>query len=239
MRLSCYLIDGVFAVDAGALTTGLSITRQRAVEAIAVTHGHLDHIWSLPLFLANRFGSPSDTCHLYASAFTMETLRTHLFNDRIWPDFTAAKIENRALVDFHEVSPGDSARVLDRYDIEAVPLDHTVPCQAYRIRTDDRSLIVCGDTTTTDALWEYANAEEGLRGILIECSFPDSLEALAQQSGHLSPGLLLAEMKKFDRDLPVYVIHMKPGYAESIESALRAGRDGRFRFIQQDDVLEI
>ena len=75
MRLSCYLLDDVFAVDAGALTTALALEGQRAVRAVALTHGHLDHIWSLPLFLANRFGSDTDTCHLFASTFTMESTR--------------------------------------------------------------------------------------------------------------------------------------------------------------------
>lgn len=240
MRLSCYLIDDVFAIDAGALTTGLPVEGQRAVEAVALTHGHLDHIWSLPLFLANRFGSPSQTCHLYASSFTMETLQQHLFNDRIWPDFTAAMIENRPLVTFHDVEPGDSKRVLDRYDIQAIPLNHPVPCQAYRIRErESSSLIVCGDTGTTEELWDYANEEAGLRGMLIECSFPDTLRDLANKSGHMTPDLLLADLQKLKRDIPIWVIHMKPGYGEAIERALRDSGDRRIRFIQQDDVIEI
>ena len=55
--LSSYLIDEVLAIDAGALTTALSVPGQRRVRAVAFTHGHLDHVWSLPLFLANRFDS--------------------------------------------------------------------------------------------------------------------------------------------------------------------------------------
>ena len=36
-RLSCYLIDDVLAVDAGALTTGLEIPSQIRVEAVLLT----------------------------------------------------------------------------------------------------------------------------------------------------------------------------------------------------------
>jgi ribonuclease BN (tRNA processing enzyme) len=237
-RLSCYLIDERLAIDAGALTTGLALEAQRQVEAVVFTHGHLDHVWSLPLFLANRFGGESPTCHVHASAFTQETIRTHLFNDRIWPDFTAAKIEDRPLVAFHDFEPGSTQTVLEEYEFTSVALDHTVPCQGYRIRTGQRSVIICGDTTSTEALWTLADASDDLAGILVECSFPDKLESLARLSGHMTPRLLLADLGKLRRDVPVHVMHLKPGYGPEIRESLRAGGDGRVRFLSQGAVLE-
>ncbi len=238
-RLSCYLFDGVFAIDAGALTTGLSVDGQRAVEAVAFTHGHLDHVWSFPLFLANRFGAAVPTCHVYADNYTMVTIRDHLFNDRIWPDFTSSKIEGRNLVDFHDVEAGDSARVLDRYDIQSIPLNHTVPCQGYRVRADGASLIVCGDTCTTDAIWAFANEEPDLKGILVECSFTDKLTELALASKHMTPSLLRADLEKLTVDVPVYVMHRKPGYGESIIETLKTFGDDRIRILEQDEVLDV
>ncbi|MDJ0974673.1 MAG: 3',5'-cyclic-nucleotide phosphodiesterase [Planctomycetota bacterium] len=238
-RLSGYLLDGVLAIDAGSLTTALTVDEQRAVEAVALTHGHLDHVWSLPLFLANRFGGAKVTCNLYASAFTMETIRTHLFNDRIWPDFTQAKVANVPLVEFHDVEPGDEVRVLDRYDVKAIPLDHTVPCQGYRIRTEAGSIIVCGDTSTTELLWQVADRTDDLKGILIECSFTDDLHELAHASGHMTPDLLGQDLKKLHKDVPIHVMHLKPGYGPGITAALNALGDDRIHILQQDAVIDV
>lgn len=238
-RLSGYLVDGVLAIDAGSLTTALELSEQRAVEAVALTHGHLDHVWSLPLFLANRFGHASPTCHLYASAYTMETIRLHLFNNRIWPDFTHAKVADVPLVDFHDAEPGDEHLVLDRYRMKAIALNHTVPSQAYRLRTDAGSFIVCGDTTTTDEIWAYANRQGDLRGMLIECSFTDDLEELATISGHMTPRLLARDLAKLTKDVPVHVMHLKPGYGDALRVALSALGDDRIRVVADDDVIQV
>ena len=40
--LSCYLLDDVLAVDAGALTTTLDFKAQRRVQDVLLTHGHLE-----------------------------------------------------------------------------------------------------------------------------------------------------------------------------------------------------
>ncbi len=238
-RLSCYLLDERFAIDAGALTTGLQLDEQRAIEAVAFTHGHLDHVWSLPLFLANRFGSTAPTCHVHASAYTMQTIREHLFNDRIWPDFTAATDAGRDIVNFHDIEPGETQQVLGAYEIAAVPVHHAVPCQAYLIRREGRSVLICGDTCTTDQIWQVANETDDLQTILVECSFPDKLDELARLSGHMTPALLLADMQKLTRDMPVQVMHLKPGYAETVCDELLAGGDSRVHFLTQGDVLDI
>src|SRR5262245_61235561 len=168
-QLSCYLVDDVLAIDAGALTTALDFPAQRRVQDVLLTHGHLDHVWTLPLFLANRFGGPPVPCRLYGSSYTLETVRQHLSNDRICPDFTAAMRESVPLVQFKPLDPGTEAKVLD-YEITPVSLVHAVPTQAYLVRRSGTSLLVCGDTYGTDSLWAVANREKNLRAILIECS---------------------------------------------------------------------
>src|SRR5262245_60472193 len=178
-QLSCYLVDDVLAIDAGALTTALDLPAQRRVQDVLLTHGHLDHVWTLPLFLANRFAGDPVPCRLFGSSYTLETVRLHLFNDRVWPDFTASVRQNVPLVQFHPVDPGDRASILD-YDVDSVPLVHAVPCQGYRIRRQGKSLIVCGDTYLADGLWTLANGSTDLRAILLECSFPDRYEWLAK-----------------------------------------------------------
>lgn len=239
MPLSCYLIDDVVAVDAGALTTGLEVEAQRRVESVLLTHGHLDHVWTVPLFLANRFGPQARTCAIHGSAYTLETLRKHLFNDRIWPDFTGARIDDVPLVQFQALEPGDRRPLPSGHEVTAVPLTHVVPCQGYLVRKGGRSVLVCGDTTTTDAVWRFADAQPDLAAILVECSFTDDLADLARRSRHMTPALLLADLRKLKSGARVLVTHLKPGYGDGIRAALEAGGDPRIGFVSPGEVVRV
>jgi cAMP phosphodiesterase len=236
--LSCYLLDDVLAVDAGALTTTLDFRAQRRVEDVLLTHGHLDHVWTLPLFLANRFGGDAVRCRLYGSSYTLETVRQHLFNDRIWPDFTDSVRESVPLVQFIPLDPGDSATVLD-YEVTSASLVHAVPSQAYRIRRGGRSFVVCGDTYATDALWTFVNSTPDLAAVLIECSFPSRYDWLAKASLHLTPKLLGKELSKLRADVPVLVTHIKPEGREEVVAELAALRDSRIRVLVQGETLDL
>lgn len=237
-QLSCYLVDGVLAVDAGALTTTLDFGAQRRVQDVLLTHGHLDHVWTLPLFLANRFGGDVVRCRLYGSSYTLETVRQHLFNDRIWPDFTDSVRENVPLVQFIPLDPGDSAPILD-YEVTSSSLVHAVPCQAYRIRRGGRSLVLCGDTYASDSLWTFVNDTKDLAALLIECSFPSRYDWLAKASLHLTPKLLARELRKLKADVPVLVTHIKPEDRAEVVAELAAIGDPRIRVLEQGDVIDI
>ena len=237
-QLSCYLVDEVLAVDAGALTTTLDFKAQRRVEHVLLTHGHLDHVWTLPLFLANRFGGEAVRCRLYGSSYTLETVRQHLFNDRIWPDFTDSVREAVPLVQFIPLDPGDTATVLD-YEVTSSSLVHAVPCQAYRIRKGGKSLIVCGDTYSSDALWSFVNATTDLAAVLIECSFPSRYDWLAKASLHLTPKLLGRELERMKARVPVLVTHIKPEDRAEVVAELATLKDARIRVLEQGETIEL
>ena len=238
MPLSCYLVDDIVAVDAGALTTGLPVDEQRRVRSVLLTHGHLDHVWTLPLFLANRFGAGVATCAIHGSAYTLETIRRHLFNDRIWPDFTGARIDDVPLVRFHPVEPGDRRTLESGHEVTAVGLTHVVPCQAYLLRKAGRSLLVCGDTTTTEEVWRFADAQPDLAALVVECSWTDDLVELARRSRHMTPSLLLQDLKKLKCDVPIWITHLKPGYGDGIREALE-GKDSRLSFLTPGEARDV
>ena len=101
------------------------------------------------------------------------------------------------------------------------PTNHTVFAAGYLLSGEATSILYSGDTTTTDALWELGKASKELAAVFVETSFPDRLETLALQTGHLTPTLLTKELAKLDKpEVPVKIFHMKPQYLEEISAEL-------------------
>lgn len=236
-QLSCYLIDEVLAIDAGALTTRLDFEEQRRVHDVLLTHSHLDHVWTLPLFLANRFGGDPVPCRIHGSAYALDTVRAHLFNDRIWPDFTESVRHSIPVVEFKPLESG-ATRDVGGYEVTACELVHPVPSLAYRIRAEGASVLVCGDTHVCPALWTFANATPDLKGMILECSFPDRHSWLAGVSMHLTPTLLASEVKNLRAKVPIYITHIKPeDHAEVVREIASLG-DPRLQILQPDEELD-
>src|SRR5947209_7156685 len=85
--LICYLVNDVVAIDAGNLGLLPVVADQQRVRHVFLSHTHMDHIASLPIFLENVY-SPEGPCPtIHASAETLDCLQRDLFNDRLWPDF--------------------------------------------------------------------------------------------------------------------------------------------------------
>ena len=57
-----------------------------------------------------------------------------------------------------------------------------------------------GDTGPTDKLWKVLNQTPTLKALLLETSFPNALQQLADVSGHLTPQTLESELDKFQRN---------------------------------------
>ena len=232
-RLSCYLVDDVLAIDAGALTDGLPLAAQLKIRGLAITHTHVDHIWSLPLFLANRFMGEPDTLKLLTTRETKATLKDHIFNDKVWPDLTRLQHNGSDVLDWRHIEAGQTSTEIDGYELSACEMKHSVPCLGYRIRSGGSSVIVAGDTSTTDAVWAMASSSDDLKAVFVECSFPNHHELLATRSGHMTPGLLAKDLEKLDADVPIFIIHVKPGYAAEIREELVNLGDARIRIAAQ------
>src|SRR3954454_20493444 len=87
--LISYLINESVAIDAGSLGLYGSPRRQAAIKHVLISHTHIDHTATLPIFVENAFEAQSECVTIHGSADTLECLKLHIFNDRIWPDFIA------------------------------------------------------------------------------------------------------------------------------------------------------
>lgn len=214
-----FLVDNKIMLDAGTIGAKLSVREQLEIKNILITHSHLDHIKGIPfladnVIIANGFHSVT----LYGIRETLESLRKNLLNDKIWPDFTKISASIEPVLKLRQVTPGRTFRVGD-YSIKAHPMNHTVPAVGYAIRDSrGKSLFYTGDTGPTGNLWGKTGR---LDAVIIEVSFPDKMEALAAKTGHLTPGMLLAEMAKMG-ELPgkIFITHPKPQYIKQIRKEI-------------------
>lgn len=92
-RTSSFVLDGKLAIDAGALTSELELKEQYALEAVAVSHAHMDHIRDLATVADNRVQVGTKPLVIAGTAATIAILKKHFFNDLLWPDF--AKIASK------------------------------------------------------------------------------------------------------------------------------------------------
>lgn len=183
------------------------------IDHIFVTHSHLDHIACIP-FLVDSVGFMRDRpLTIYASQETLDILKQHIFNWKIWPDFCEIPSVNHPYMRYEAVELGETVKLGTR-KITAIPANHVVPAVGYRLDSGKASLVFSGDTTTNAALWEVVNQIENLRYLIIETAFSNSEKELAVLSKHLCPSLVAEELANLKRKAEIYITHLKPGELE-------------------------
>ena len=221
MHFPSFLLNERLLVDAGAATARLSLGEQLGIETVLLTHIHLDHVKDLAFLADNIFGLRPVALQVCSIEAVLKQLREHLFNDVLWPDFTRIPSAEAPTLKFRALPEGQPTG-LGAWRVTPVRLNHLVDCTAFFIEHDGRTLLHVGDTGPTQAVWERARAVPELRAVIVEATFPNRLQDLADISGHLTPASLEAELQKLDRPIPLFVYHLKPQFAEEIAEELRA-----------------
>ena len=76
--------------------------------------------------------------------------------------------------------------------------------------------------------------------LIVETSFPNRMEQIALQSGHLTPALLGKEIAKMKSPPPrIFLIHAKPQHLQEIEREVPELGRGEIRFLIKGAVLRI
>lgn len=236
-RTTCFLVDDVLALDAGALAGALPLERLVRVDHVLVGHSHLDHVKDLPLMADLVIGRRSTPITVWASEACAATLRGSLFNDALWPDFTRIPSARRPVLRIRTFRAG-SRFTVGRYRVQSVPVNHPVESCAFVVSDGTSTLAMSGDTGPTDQLWRVLNRTKDLGALLVETSFPDAQQAVADASGHLTPATLARELEKLRRrdGTEVMVYHLKPAFVPELQREL-----GRLpvRVLGLGDVFEL
>ncbi len=213
LRTTSMLVDHDILIDAGTGAADLSLAELAAIDHVFITHAHLDHIATLPLMIDSVSDLRRTPLTVHATEATLASLRAHIFNWDIWPDFSQIPSREAPLLRFSSVAAGQT-RVLGDRRITALPAVHTVPAVGYQLDSGAASFVFTGDTTINDAFWPLINAIENLRYLVIETAFSDGERALAELSRHLCPAMLADELARLSRPAEIYITHLKPGQIE-------------------------
>ena len=220
-RTTSFLIDDDVLVDAGTGVGDLSIEQMSRVDNVLLTHSHLDHVAALPLMLDTVASQRKTPLKVYALAGTIAALRTHIFNDVIWPDFTRIPTVENPFVRFYEIAQGQTLQFANKA-VEVLPAVHTVPAVGYAITSGDGCWVFSGDTERNPAFWKRVN-QLRVAMLVIETAFSNREKELARRSLHLSPESLAKELDNIapDKHYPIYITHTKPTETEMIMSEIQ------------------
>jgi len=238
-NLSSFLIDQKILLDAGTIGEMLHEKEQKMIKHILITHAHLDHIKDLPFFADNMsMNGRSRSVTVMSIPPVNRALKQNLLNNVLWPDFTKIPSPDNPVIRLIDITAERSFKI-DGYIVTAYAVNHNVPAVGYLIEDKKaRRLFYTGDTGKSDSLWKIM--DKRLHGLIIEVSFPDRLRSIALKSGHLTPGLLYAELKKMG-SLPemIYITHCKPRHCQRIRNELKALPVKNIRMLKDGEVFEI
>jgi len=219
--LVSFLVNDTIAVDAGSLGLPADLDRQRRVRHVFLTHEHLDHIATLPIFLENVFEPGPDCVELLGRADVLEFLHRDVFNGRVWPDFfELSSGADRFVVG----TPLEAGAAVERAGLTVTPLPVSHSVDTLGLLVDDGRTAVAfpSDTGPTTHFWGRIAACPRLAAVFLECSWPERMSALAAETGHLCPSRFAAEVRKLDRDVRWIVVHRKARHAAEIARDLAA-----------------
>ena len=245
-HLTSFLVNDTVLLDAGSPTEILTLEEQGNIEHIFLSHTHLDHIKDIAFLADNRSlkrwgGQPeASAITIHSLQENLDTLSEHFLNNIVWPDFTNIPTKKDGILKMSSFKAEEVIEV-DGLKVTPIRVEHPVPCTGFLLDQGGAQMIFTADTGHTDRIWEIANAQPNLRALIIDCSFPNNCEELAEISGHLTPKGMAQELKKLDRlgEIPIYLYHMKPEVLTEMASEVEAESIPHLRMLTQVDELII
>ena len=107
LRTTALLVDDDVLVDAGTGVGDLSLESLARIDHIFVSHSHLDHVTSIPFLVDTVCWMRASPLVVYGIKEVLDILKAHLFNWKIWPDFTQIPDGDKPFMVYRELRVGD------------------------------------------------------------------------------------------------------------------------------------
>lgn len=238
LRTTCYLVDEDILIDAGSGAGDLSLDQTIAVDTVFLTHAHLDHCCFLPL-LADAAGNfRAKPLTVYALPETIAALMEHMFNSRLWPDYTMLPTAEHPYLCFRPLSVGETVDLNGRR-FTALPTRHAVPCVGYCADSGAASLVYSADTTFCEEFWQTLTRIDNLKYLLIENTFLNANAEGARRSGHNTANLLARGLHLLERPVELFIVHMEAGRErDTMQEVLQAAGEFHPQMLQRGRIFE-
>jgi len=221
-RLTCFLIDEKVSVDAGSIGLALSEAQRCTVRDIIVTHPHMDHIASLPIFVDDLFGELTEPIRIHATQEVVDLLERDVFNDNVYPRFAELRNQHGPVMEYVPFNVGEEFSIA-HLRATAVAVNHIVPTVGLVVTDGKSTVAFSSDTAATNEFWTLINNTPKLDALFIEASFPNSMDELAKASKHLTPQSMAAELTKLSHNgIDILAVHLKPAYRATLVSEIHA-----------------
>lgn len=215
-RLVSLLIDDILALDAGSLTSGLSLDAQKKIRSVLITHHHFDHVRDL-VTLGLNAGSWSPV-EIYALKDTIDVVCQCLFDGRLHMNFAEFPCKENPSLQFNVVAPQEEKRIYN-YKVTPFLVRHSVPSVGFHVvSSNGRAFFYTGDTGVgIHECWKYISPEL----LITEVSGINRQAESLRTWGHLCGDFLKQELEqilKIKECLPVVVVvHMDPELEKQIK----------------------
>jgi ribonuclease BN (tRNA processing enzyme) len=217
-RLTSLLIDGTLVVDAGGLTSALSLPEQKKIETVLLTHHHFDHTRDLITLAANAGYYWRKQLVVYALRYTLDVVTGGLLNGELYTNFLEYPSEEKPTLILEAIEPY-SRKNIAGYDVLALPVKHSAPAVGYQITSSDgKSLFYTGDTTVgVSECWQHISPQL----LITEVAGPNRYADWLKKAGHLCAKFLKEELIQF-RGIKGYLprvitIHIGNPYEQEIK----------------------
>lgn len=241
-RLACALIDGRLALDAGSLATALTFEEQARIEAVLLTHRHLDHVSDLLMLSGTAYYSGTHV-DVYGVEPTIRAVEEYLFNGKLFTDPRTRPSRDDPAMRLHVLEEYRPAEIAG-YTVLAVPGEHSVPMWGFEVADlAGKRVFYSGDTNEDIAkVWPHIRPDL----MLLECTISNARAEGPQRPGHLSAKLFGGVLEDFRRQhgyIPKTVaVHLLPFDEDAVRAELPPVADElgiEIAIAREDDVYEV
>jgi len=217
-RLTSLLIDGALLVDAGGVTSALTLSEQKNIRTVLLTHHHFDHTRDLVTLAANTGYYWQGQLTVHAPRYTLDIVTKYLVDGTMYMNFLEYPSKQKPTLICEDIEPY-GRKTIAGYDVLALPARHSVPAVGYQITSGDgRSMFYTGDTTVgISDCWQYISPQL----LITEVAGPNEYGDWLKKAGHLCARFLKEELTQFrqlKKYLPrVIIIHVGNFFEQKIK----------------------
>ncbi len=217
-RLTSLLIDSALVVDAGGVTSALSLSEQKKIKTVLLTHHHFDHTRDLVTLTANTGYYWQGQLVVHAPRYTLDIVTKYLLDGTMYMNFLEYPSKEKPTLILEAIEPY-TRKTIAGYDVLALPAKHSVPAVGYQITSaDGKSVFFTGDTTLgISDCWHHISPQL----LITEVAGPNEYGDWLKKAGHLCARFLKEELTQF-RQLKGYlprviVIHIGNVFEQKIK----------------------